>query len=454
MLRLASALMAFLAISSSQNAVTAQASGCITYAPSAEQLRYVRLVRLPANLTGDVHVDVRASGAANFGDFLSAGGSVVVIDEAERNLGVINRDTLQSDATESDAPIISISRHALSSVDVGSLSAGAISYGGALATLPRTNSPGTPILAPGAVADVDRLKPRSGNPDGMQVGGFDGVPAPQVIVGPINGQAAPTIPLAAAAVAAQLPQAIALNATVAIYFRDKNNQKPDACNGFQIAPGLILTNLHCALARHERHVVHFGRLNVQPNDDYLPGMTVAGSVRCPATVVSPDPGTSRRLDFALLRISGTVPAPYNGAIVQLDDGSAFSQWAEGPSSSARLDATQVQYWLSGLASTIRQYEKYEMKPKNCGFVPGRFHPAPSHYCNDRNLSPTDPIDPSGIEHICDSERGSSGSPIFDPAYQRVLALHRGGGRHQTTRNCAVPAGHVLSQLKAWGYLNS
>ncbi len=137
------------------------------------------------------------------------------------------------------------------------------------------------------------------NPYGMEIGDSDGVPAPAVIIGPNVGVRAP-ISLPGTGLPTPLtPEARALNATVAIYFRNRDNPaKITTCNGTQVGPGLILTNLHCASQRHVGHVVHFGPLHLQP-DDLLPGAPVSGSVRCRATVVSPYPQQGPRLDFAL-----------------------------------------------------------------------------------------------------------------------------------------------------------
>jgi hypothetical protein len=298
--------------------------------------------------------------------------------------------------------------------------------------------------------DVSRLRPTGNNPNGMEIGGFDGVPAPTVIVGPIDATPAPTPVALAANTAATLAQTRALNSTVAIYFRDDETSAILACNGFQVAPGLILTNLHCALPRHSGHVVHFGELHLQP-DNLLPGTPVTGTVRCPATVVSPAPGPSGRLDFALLRITGPVPPPFTDAVAALDDGSNFTAQSAPP---IDIPTTQIQYWLTNAAtSQSRQYQKYLMKPPTCAIVSDtNLNASRSYFCNSNGIKPSDPIDPGGVGHVCDSEQGSSGSPLFDQQLMHVLALHRGGGELIEARNCAIPAPAIYSQLRAWGYL--
>jgi hypothetical protein len=389
-------------------------------------------------------------GSHSFGEFLSKGGSLVVVDHADQSLGVINRDTLDPAAISSDADVLKVSRDAVSEVS---------------AATPPTSAPSAPSttsddatwtfdarsLGSAHPVDLRNLRPHHSDPGGLEIGDFDGVAAPsvQVIIGGNDGQLPPIPAGQRAALAQQLPMARALNATVAIYFRDKNEpSKIMMCNGVQIAEGLILTNLHCASKRYEQYVVHFGQLHLQP-DTLLPGSPVSGAVRCRAVVASPYPATGTRLDFAVLRIEGVVPAPFNTAIAAIDDGSGLDSGA-----ATDVPAVQIQYWLTDAStSTSRQYEKYLMRPPECEvLLDGGVNPAQSYFCNRNDLDASDNIDPGGIGHQCDSEKGSSGSPLFDASMGRVIALHRGGGELFSARNCAVPARQIHTELEQWHLL--
>ena len=450
MLRIVTTIAAALSVASSVPAQLAPAGGgCLQFVPDPERLRLVQAVQLPADRSKALLVDVRNSGADNLGDFLSKGGSLVVVDGAEQSVGVINRDTLAPAAINSVADVVKVSHDSVTELKAGAVIAGTANGAAQIDTGQQFNIRN---LLPPLKVDVESLRLKHGNPNGMEIGGFDGVPAPTVVIGPADGTPAPTPIALPTNTAATLAQARALNSTVAIYFRDNETQAILACNGFQIAPGLVLTNLHCALPRHSGHVVHFGELHLQP-DSLLPGTPVTGSVRCPATVVSPAPASNGRLDFALLKINGAVPPPYADAIASLDDGSDLTPQVTAPP--IDIPVTQIQYWLTNAAtSQSRQYQKYLMKPPTCAIVSdtSSLNVARSYFCNSNGIKLTDPIDPAGIGHVCDSEQGSSGSPLFDQQLAHVVALHRGGGELIEARNCAIPAPVIYSQLRAWGYL--
>lgn len=451
MLRLAQLIAPFLLVAASAPvAVPTEPNGCIPFSPLANQLQLVRVVHLPEDESLTELVRLRQLGTRSFGEFLSKGGSLVVVDHADRSVGVINRETLDSVAISSDADVLKVSRDAVSEVSTQTPPSSAPA---APATTSRDSSWTFDAQSMGSVHPVDlrNLRPRPSNPGGMQIGDFDGVPAPsvQVVIGGNDGQLPPIPTGQPTTLAQQLPMSRALNATVAIYFRDKIEPgKIMTCNGVQIAAGLILTNLHCASKRYEQYVVHFGQLHIQP-DTLLPGSPVSGTVRCRAVVASPYPETGTRLDFAVLRIEGTVPAPFDTAIAAIDDGSAF-----GAATATDIPAVQIQYWLTNASTSMsRQYEKYLMKPPQCEvMLDAGVNPGSSYFCNSDGLETSDNIDPAGIGHSCDSEKGSSGSPLFDANMGKVIALHRGGGELYSARNCAVPARQILTELEQWHLL--
>ena len=443
-------LPAILVAASSPIAGSAQTDDCVRFAAQPDRLSLVRTVRVSDAERLSPVIDVKRTGTKNLGDFLTKGGSLVLVDSQGGNVGIVNRDTLDASALDSDAQFVKVSIDAVAEVGDGSIPATTTRTLTNVAEVPNrwVFEPNT--IRRGESTDLGNLRGPGTNPNGMEIGDFDGVAAPTVVIGENDAVPAPTP--TAGLIAAQTPEALALNATVAIYFRDRDDAtKISTCNGTQVGPGLILTNLHCASQRHVGHVVHFGPLNVQP-DTLLPGAPVSGSVRCRATVVSPYPQQSPRLDFALLRIAGAIPAPYATAIVPLDDGSGLA--ANTAAASSNLSATQIQYWLTNATSgRSLQYQKYLMRPPMCAITrDDGLDPHSSYFCNSDGLDAADQIDPRGIGHLCDSERGSSGSPLFDQEFGRILALHRGGGEFLEVRNCAVPAKQIRAQLTAWGYL--
>ena len=427
--------------------------GCIPFVTDPSRMTLVQKVQLSGGDRMAAVVDLRRAGSRNLGEFLSEGGSLVVVDAQGGTLGIANRDTLDSVALDSKVSVLEMSSTALDQVNPLALPPQPANQSDIkLGEIPDSPVPSPQPGLPDGL-DLELIKRLKTNPYGLEIGGFDGTVAPSIAIGPFNGTPAvpgqSTLPIQPASAKDR-----ALAATVAIYFRDKAEPgKIESCNGVQIGPGLILTNLHCATRRHTGHVVHFGSLHIQP-DNLLPGTPVSGSVRCPATIVSPDPGQGQRLDFALLRVSGTVPAPYSSAIMSLDDGTGIGVPGNGGQAQDDLSATQVQYWLAGATGGASvQYQKYLMQPPNCAIKrTDGLAPKDSYYCNPKNIEPSDGIDHRGVGHVCDAERGSSGSPLFDPAFGKVLALHRGGGRYFLAQNCAVPASAIRGELQAWGQL--
>lgn len=433
-------------------------TGCVRFAPDPLLQALVREVQVSNADYAAAIVDFQKAESASVGEFLSKGGSLIVVDAHGNPLGVANRDTVDPSALYKGERLLKVTTPALGGIDRDSIASAddaqpSIKVGEA----PTTWSSETEGLRYPKALDLQTIKRSQTNPNGLQIDSFDGVVAPAVQIGTFDGEPAPPsadslrpTPSAPDPVAAAKSRSVA--ATVAIYFRDKSDpRKIESCNGVQVGPGLILTNLHCATRRHTGHVVHFGSLHLQP-DPLLPGTPVSGDVRCPATVVSPDPGPGQRFDFALLRLSGVLPAPYRAAVIALDDGSGLLGSTDQPQ--ADLLAMQVQYWMASAAgSASLQYEKYLMQPPNCAIKrDGGLTPKSSYFCNSNGIQPSDGIDASGVGHVCDAERGSSGSPIYDPAFGKLLALHRGGGRLIGTQNCAVPAGLIRTQLQAWGQL--
>ena len=394
-------------------------------------------------------VDVRGSGNSDLGGFLRKGGSIVLIDDQGKNIGVVNRDSLDSSALSSKAELIKVSPRQTGAADHAfEMSARPESLrkiGELPENWPFRTLPDHPLQG----IDLDNLQPdKKHSPDGMAIGDFDGVVAPTVVIGDFNG--APLQPRSAP----PQPPAKAVAATVAIYYRNRNDASYiGLCNGIQIAPGLILTNLHCASKDNVDHVVHFGALHLRP-DDLLPGSPVSGDVRCRASPVSPFPDQHSRLDFAVLKISATIPEPFASAIAEIDDGSLLNE--ETTAVQPDFRAVQIQYWLAAAAGAGgRQYQKFLMRPPNCAIKrDAGLTPRKSYFCNSNELVPADLIDPSGVGHTCDSDHGSSGSPLFDQNLDRLVALHRGGGEDINVQNCAIPASRIRAQLVSWGYLAS
>ncbi len=433
-------------------------AGCISFTPTFDpaRIRLVQTVSAPGPNSSALIAMSRAPGG-DLGGFLRRGGSLVMLDDHGQVSSVLNRDTLDEAVLASGADLVKLPPGQISSWPRASVPIGVPrAVAPVIGTVPQDWQFATVPQSPLQGVDIATRLGQKLDPYGMIIGGFDGEPAPAQFA---SNQTTPTIPDPRRVPDRDLvtvppinpASATALAATVAIYFRDRANPSQiSRCNGVQVAPGLILTNLHCASPRHDGHVVHFGTLNLQA-DALLPGSPVSGAVSCPATVYSPPVAIAARLDFAVLRIAASVPEPYRSAVVPLDNGTALRAQ---PIIANEVAVTQIQYWMSSTPATAdRLYRKFRMRPPNCAISKGEdFAPGESGHCNPLRLDSADRINPAGLSHRCDADEGSSGSPMFDPQFSRVVALHRGGGAAVSIRNCAVPAAPVLEQLIGWGFV--
>lgn len=262
---------------------------------------------------------------------------------------------------------------------------------------------------------------------------------------------------------------IPVDSIVAISYKTPNSRIYGSrtkieCNGVQFNSGMILTNLHCVIGERSDFKIHYGNLK---SGEKIADPTSRGEVVCDASVYAPPPTKNKfpRLDFAVLKVNGNVPAPFSLAIADLDrfkDGKIGGILNDNISKKEGVAETiQVQYWLNPYdTKNGTLYEKYYVPEKECRILKLKKYEKNSTYCNLTKDENKQFIDPSGVTHICDSDGGSSGSGIFDPESGKLLALHRGaGGSYNNTtkidnrRNCAVPAAAIAETLVEWRLLS-
>lgn len=177
------------------------------------------------------------------------------------------------------------------------------------------------------------------------------------------------------------------------------------CTAFLVSDDLIMTNHHCVPGRD------------RPPDqiwqvDFVTGY-IMDYVEKGTRVFKVDPRpveTNAELDYSLLRIIDDLPGKTFGTL---------DLSADSPSSKTPL-------WIIGhplgQAQTISR-EKCAVASQ--GFGGNR------------------------LRHTCDTLEGNSGSPVFDAATHRVVALHASGVSYETV-NGAVPMSLILSHSRVLG----
>lgn len=438
-------------------AAPAPPAACLVGPARADRTMLRTIIIAPGDLGRKIVMGRGPERSAELADFFEDGGTLLVRTPDGQVVDLVNRDTpdrlgvLNSAAHAGDGAegfgitvtpgVSEVARPSLvpqSQIDL----AERLRQGG---SIPRDFGPipvadaGTPQLGP---IRIDK------SIYGAVIGGFDGVPIASAIMNLINpGTPRPEAPGApgASLPPGQAPAGLSArssNAVVAIFFQEGGTI--NSCNGVQIARGLVLTNLHCAHAGASGHVVMFGKLSMG-KESLLPGLKVSAQVRCKASLASPAPAGPRQ-DFALLRIGGPVPGPFHDAVVRLDSTSQLSATVPEMQSAA----WQVQYWLRSGSTRGIVYEKYAMPPNTCRIRHVTSVTDPAHRCTETDGDRAYGIDPTGVLHECDSDAGSSGSPILDKAGNAVIALHRSSVDSWPPRNCAVPAAAIRSQVAGWG----
>jgi V8-like Glu-specific endopeptidase len=156
-----------------------------------------------------------------------------------------------------------------------------------------------------------------------------------------------------------------------------------SCTGFLLANDLLLTNKHCIESDTDcaTAVAQFGfqedaEFNIEPGEEF----------RCDR-VVDSDAG----LDFALLRLQGN-PGTKWGTL----------KWSTEPTD-ARAGLYLIQH-PNGRPKRVARTGCIVKTPSAVGNVPPR---------------------ETDMGHTCDTETGSSGSPVFDQGF-KVVALHHLG----------------------------
>lgn len=175
------------------------------------------------------------------------------------------------------------------------------------------------------------------------------------------------------------------------------------CSGFRVGEDLFMTNYHCWEVYDCNTQFHMYYEEGLPTDQQ-------GIWKCKEVITKLE-----RLDFALYRVEavGTIPA--------------------------------------GIDFPISNLSKQELTVGMPLLVPG--HPATrpkqidvSEQCKLTRAIPYSWYDRDNIQHQCDTEGGSSGSPVIDRATGNVVGIHWGatGG---TDSNHAIPMNLILPYLE-------
>lgn len=197
-----------------------------------------------------------------------------------------------------------------------------------------------------------------------------------------------------------------------------------SCTAFQFAPGFFLTNLHC-VRNSER--LEDGK----KGNRLIFGATVErpeGEDAVTATLAAPlNRSTFSGLDFAVLKADRPVPKSYADAILPL---------------------AQLQQ-VTNLQDTreLELYQQWTFAEAN-----GKIGKALSDSATCRALIPSssDQLPLCGAKafiHRCNSEIGSSGSPVLLRNGSHVVGLHY-EGRSPTIGNCAIRAEAIIGELRS------
>ena len=200
------------------------------------------------------------------------------------------------------------------------------------------------------------------------------------------------------------------------------------CTAFRIGGNLFLTNLHCVEDKnggaHESFKLLFGELtSTHPDGDANANATVIakGGEFVDDELLTLE-GDGPGLDYALLRAS--TPEPFDGAKIRL------------------ADASQEAFLNEDGGALLDVYQHWEH--------PSRFDDCrPIGRCLSADAKCAVKFAISGCEvpnfrHRCDTEDGSSGSPVFPRAKRFAVGLHFGG---TLAWNCALRISAVLEHLR-------
>jgi len=187
-----------------------------------------------------------------------------------------------------------------------------------------------------------------------------------------------------------------------VYFLTAKTQKESNCTGFLLSPSLILTNQHCINDPGQLRTAYI-RFGYETDRPLLPTYATT-------QIVLQD----EDLDFSLLRLDG--------------DASAWLQTA--------IDPNPVK--KNQLLILIQHPDG---RPK---FLAERGCQIDASDASEKNGNNTDFV------HLCDSEGGSSGSPVMDKGTGKVVGLHHlGTNLADKTKNLnfAVKICNVLNYIR-------
>lgn len=198
-------------------------------------------------------------------------------------------------------------------------------------------------------------------------------------------------------------------AVARLRFVDSSDGKQYSCSGFMVTPDLMVTNEHCVNTEAERKstLVDF-------NYD---GGTPAKTLRVKSLEAS-DPGR----DYSILRLA---KRPDVG-VLPLKPAGVPSKVA-APADGGTQDLVIIQH-PAGRIKEVSVIQCHVVERSTAGLT----------------------AEKTDFEHFCDTETGSSGSPVLDPSQNGVVGLHHLGFFPGDKRliNRAVNIDEVLNHIRA------
>lgn len=189
-----------------------------------------------------------------------------------------------------------------------------------------------------------------------------------------------------------------------IVARVEDNYGEGFCSGFRIGPDLFMTNYHCWEAYQCDLQFHMGYETDRPEAEQ-------GKWKCKEVLIKYE-----KFDFAIYRVEpiGEIPTGVDFATAEL--------------SMQKLEV--------GLPLLVAGHPS--ARPKEFDL---------SDDCHLTLAEPIDWYDRLNIQHKCDTEGGSSGSPVIDRASGRVIGIHWGATGGSELGNHAIPMFLLLPYVK-------
>ncbi len=219
-------------------------------------------------------------------------------------------------------------------------------------------------------------------------------------------------------------------ATVLVKFETARG--PATCTAYQIAPGLFLTNLHCiesdarSQAGRDQNRLYFGlTLERGEADAQSAGDVVNARMVAKGKFVRDKP--REHYDYAVLEAS--TPKSYERDVLPLELGNLDAVLDSNPRPLLEL----YQHWTGTSGTTAGKALSADEDCKVLGPV------------NENGPVTIEQCPYPSFKHGCDTDEGSSGSPILRRKGDRAVGVHFLG--QVSNYNCALRADALLAHLK-------